>query len=528
MSATTSDSVIVAEYDSDLVFNYVVFSALTMISYEYAVTFRYEVEFIWRRRWSTSTWLFLANRYLLVANVIIQAAPFSAQMLQFHSAQFYGFPTRASGGGCGGFLRSTSFCIARSCLYPCRIHIFARSISACTESVSSKQKYSLLRRRPGIGELPLILSRELSLMRFCSTSLASILCTIAVDVIAIVTTWIKTHHHVREASAIGMNVGVSSTLLRYGTLYFLVLLVSNIAQGICSLPLYQNSDAQQATVFLLLLPNIVLSRFMINLRLVESAEPGDATHFSASSQPNFRIPTLHNIVGNLGEMLADEEEALYNDDEVTNSETSQSSGNEVSSFEMDEGTPAIFSIEACERRELLPGVDPLRADRSPPIKITHTRRRYNCIYNISCVCTALASGGSFLSIHVLPSNIFRFVLDGAATHTAISGSELPQGAVYRTTTNRLTPASTSPRDVVRYVISWLIVRKLHVALNSPMREPPDPLGGESQDCGPLLSGELFTDPGLIPAATLGHGCKNDEKNGISRLNLGAGRAIGLF
>ena len=93
---------------------------------------------------------------------------------------------------------------------------------------------------------------------------------------------------------------------------------------------------------------------MINLRLVKSAEPGDATHFSASSQPNFRIPTLHNIVGNLGEMLADEEEALYNDDEVANCEASQSSGDEVSSFEMDsdEGTPAVFSIEAGERREV--------------------------------------------------------------------------------------------------------------------------------------------------------------------------------
>ncbi|KAJ3553605.1 hypothetical protein NM688_g3517 [Phlebia brevispora] len=340
MSATTSDSAIIAEYESDLVFNYVVFSALTMISYEYLVTFRYEVEFIWRRRWSTATWLFLTNRcrnsallnvmdFLLELPVVVVAIFSTLRVFALLGHKY--IPAAFT------FLLGIA---------PLGLNLYQES-----KSTHYYVDDPVLVRYLSFSHM---ISR---LCDLCSTSLASAVCTIAVDVIAIVTTWIKTHHHVREASAIGINVGVSSTLLRHGTLYFLVLLASNIGQAICMLPLYQNSYAQQVTVFLLLLPNIVLSRFMINLRQEDSAEPGDATHLSASytlpfgQQSDFRISTLHNIVGNLGEMLADGEEDHY-DDEVTNSETSQSSGDEASSFKVDEGTPAVLSIGACEIREV--------------------------------------------------------------------------------------------------------------------------------------------------------------------------------
>lgn len=53
------------------------------------------------------------------------------------------------------------------------------------------------------------------------------------------------------------------------------------------------------------LPQLLLSRFIINLRQVDS--PGTNTsadqHPSRFSMPNFRVPTMDEVVGNLGEPL---------------------------------------------------------------------------------------------------------------------------------------------------------------------------------------------------------------------------------
>lgn len=49
-----------------------------------------------------------------------------------------------------------------------------------------------------------------------TVTLASVLCTISADVVAIVITWIKTYYHVREAYSAGIKVSFGATLLRYG------------------------------------------------------------------------------------------------------------------------------------------------------------------------------------------------------------------------------------------------------------------------------------------------------------------------
>ncbi|KAJ3530028.1 hypothetical protein NM688_g7771 [Phlebia brevispora] len=62
MSSNATDSAIIASYDADLVYNYSVCAALTLVCYEIMVTLQYEYEFIWHRKWTASTWLFLSNR----------------------------------------------------------------------------------------------------------------------------------------------------------------------------------------------------------------------------------------------------------------------------------------------------------------------------------------------------------------------------------------------------------------------------------------------------------------------------------
>lgn len=55
-------------------------SAVAVLCYELLITFRYEYEFVWHRRWSGVTWLFLSNRYLILVLVVLEAMPWSAQV----------------------------------------------------------------------------------------------------------------------------------------------------------------------------------------------------------------------------------------------------------------------------------------------------------------------------------------------------------------------------------------------------------------------------------------------------------------
>ena len=46
-----------------------------LVCYEYFITVNDEIDILWRRKWTFATWLFILNRYLLLATVIIQASP---------------------------------------------------------------------------------------------------------------------------------------------------------------------------------------------------------------------------------------------------------------------------------------------------------------------------------------------------------------------------------------------------------------------------------------------------------------------
>ncbi|KAJ3559716.1 hypothetical protein NM688_g167 [Phlebia brevispora] len=139
-----------------------------------------------------------------------------------------------------------------------------------------------------------------------TVALAATLSSIAADVIAIVITWIKIYRHVREASSTGADVSFGAVLLRYGSMFFIVFFILNLTDGLAVLVI----------LFLITLkwhcssrlPNIILSRFLINLRRINVPESGSAARFSRFSLPNFRMPSIPSIIGNLGEPLADNED----------------------------------------------------------------------------------------------------------------------------------------------------------------------------------------------------------------------------
>lgn len=55
--------------------NFWLIYVLALVGYEHLVTLRYEIDFLWKRKWSSATWIFLTNRYLMLVRVIFQSSP---------------------------------------------------------------------------------------------------------------------------------------------------------------------------------------------------------------------------------------------------------------------------------------------------------------------------------------------------------------------------------------------------------------------------------------------------------------------
>ncbi|THG98104.1 hypothetical protein EW026_g4045 [Hermanssonia centrifuga] len=67
--------------DSELADDYIFHSILALVVYEYLITINQEISLVWRRKWSLSVWVFIANRYLLLLNTLSEAMPIGS----FHS-----------------------------------------------------------------------------------------------------------------------------------------------------------------------------------------------------------------------------------------------------------------------------------------------------------------------------------------------------------------------------------------------------------------------------------------------------------
>lgn len=75
---------------------------------------------------------------------------------------------------------------------------------------------------------------------------------------------------------------------------------------------------------------ILLSRFIINLRQVDSPDIGPSANpqLSYFSTPNFRMPTMDEVVGNLGEPL-DFSEYHLNDENASDDSTAATYQNDM-------------------------------------------------------------------------------------------------------------------------------------------------------------------------------------------------------
>ncbi|KAJ3526724.1 hypothetical protein NM688_g8225 [Phlebia brevispora] len=390
MSAPTPNAEIISAYQQNLVYNHSVNAALTVACYEFLATFRHEYELVWKRRWTGATWLFLANRYLTLANIIVLISPYSSEVRYAAAVVeladphiglrlLESLPTIIL----AVFSTLRVFALLGRAYIPAAF-TFALGVAPLVlgfyqssqvtyyyvdDPVLGSSCYYNYLMSPSVLFYSKNCSEHITMtLTHLTVTLAATLSTIVADVIAITITWIKTYRHVREASSIGADAGFGAALLRYGSMFFIVLFIMNLTDGLVMLavclvfchnsqhrtdivvygfyPIPHNTEAAPSPR----LPNIILSRFLINLRQINVPESGSAARFSHFSLPNFRMPSIPSIIGNLGEPLADNEDDRDDEDHVAAEAYAERAGAAVSAGE-DVGTSEVMDIGTLETEE---------------------------------------------------------------------------------------------------------------------------------------------------------------------------------
>ncbi|KAJ3551468.1 hypothetical protein NM688_g4687 [Phlebia brevispora] len=323
-SATMSNSQFVKTYQADLVENYTTMATLTLIGYEFVITFRYEYEFIWQRRWSGATWIFLANRcnsfsiqYLIR---VLAALPMTITAA-FSALRVFALLDRAYGAA------ALTFALG---LVSVALDLYQQTRAVTyyvDDPVLGPSCYENYRTTPATY----IHSKKSSdsmkiVLTYLLVEIINVSTAIAADLLAIVITWIKTHRRVRQASSAGIE------------------------------PWFESPNP--ITIINIMLPNIMLSRFLINLRRIESSEPSSAARFSRFSPVNFLIPSISSVIGNLGEPLADGEEGV-DDGEDIDIETYEDGSHAIFDSRVDERTADVLGAHTS-------GVEEVRAALNLP------------------------------------------------------------------------------------------------------------------------------------------------------------------
>ncbi|KAJ3552784.1 hypothetical protein NM688_g3972 [Phlebia brevispora] len=240
-----------------------------VLVYEYVITFQHEYELLWQPKWTPATWLFLFNRYTLLER---NSACYAYQSAMFSAMRVFALLRHAY--------------IAAGAVFVLGIPRFGIAFTQYRSGIRSAVYHT---------------------DNSALVSLALTLVTITSDVVAIALTWLKTYRHVKQAAAVGVNSRFGATLIQYGTLHFIALLVPDLVNLFLLITPSGTEVASGVNIFLSLLPNIVISRFLINLRQVDFPGHNSTSHFSHFSAPNLRISTTSVVV-------------RYRDEHLTNSE----------------------------------------------------------------------------------------------------------------------------------------------------------------------------------------------------------------
>ncbi|OCH89462.1 hypothetical protein OBBRIDRAFT_888385 [Obba rivulosa] len=127
-------------------------------------------------------------------------------------------------------------------------------------------------------------------------------CVMAADILVLLAIWTKTYGTVTAARRSGIKTPLATTLLRDGTLYFLLLLAINIL-SIVGFSI--NEFVYAVNGFSTPLSSIIVSHFLLNLRQVSSTSQDgsvDISHTSAVRSQQWSL-RFRSFIDNMGEDL---------------------------------------------------------------------------------------------------------------------------------------------------------------------------------------------------------------------------------
>lgn len=273
--------------------SYVQFAVTALVVYDHFITMGSEINAVWKRQLTVTSALLLSVRYCL----LLQAA----------------IPHLATNAMSCNPLMKLSDTLAIIGMLQLSIFSSLRVTALCRGRYSLPAVVFVLGMAP-VGTLSFVMAHSHSVLLgppldICkhvndfAPSLATKVVWITripmifADAIVLAVTWTQSFNHYRVAARLRIRMAVTGVLLRDGTVYFIALLALNIAQILT----FGRSGAAPVTRLVRLLPLVLVSRFMLNLRQCYSTDlDTDAAHFSRFT---VSFSTSLSILGNIGEPL---------------------------------------------------------------------------------------------------------------------------------------------------------------------------------------------------------------------------------
>jgi len=308
MSSTNATDALVAEILTIAIPpDFLSVSAAQLYLFDYAITFSQEVQLIWPKITTGPSILYIANR---------------AFALLFVLAQVLTQPNWTTVLGCRFSLilsriPPTLLYVAWSLFSTLRVFSIARGawpISVLVFLVSMiPTAYSLYDDAHASGFSVFIVSDSESLcVGDTSMSVANenqeryiTACAfVAADLLVLAVTGWKTYSIRKDAMSVGIKTPLATTLLRNGTMYFLGLLLLNVAQ----IALWASDADFDLSGIIQMFTSIALARFLLDLRGVAAHPPGymeDLSEIHVATQHFSDVRFVSKIVGNMGADLDD-------------------------------------------------------------------------------------------------------------------------------------------------------------------------------------------------------------------------------
>ncbi|KAJ3885566.1 hypothetical protein GG344DRAFT_70425 [Lentinula edodes] len=259
---------ILPQIESWLLGNYAEAAVLTLCVADHIETWPREFSSIWKRKITGTSVLFLVNRYMLLLSVMIQA--------------IFVFPGNGTD---------------KQCQASNKIH----SIFAILSIVAANDLHLIY----GVHYQKLVFPQLDLHFKTSQVKLGIPMLALGYDIFIFILTAIKTVQHSLEMQRLNQS-SITQVIIRDGTLYFLLMLVVAIILAIFNVVSLKSGNFNNFEGFVApffdILPNLLISRLMLNLRTY--SEPGNTT---ISQGQQTRVSSLNfasnQMLGNIGAPL---------------------------------------------------------------------------------------------------------------------------------------------------------------------------------------------------------------------------------